>query len=297
MTLGRYKPRILLLTTPSYTFNARFSPLGCPKREGYPDPTRRTDRVFRHDDHKFEWTPEEFQAWCEDVASLWGYTVDVGAVGLPNEPDPWGRDADLGRASQTAIFRRIEDTHAPAPLTENPSPDGETTSHKLLAMYNHEAHPAAGFPSPNSVIQSEILRVMEEYYPTGGWSVWELWVCDAISSACGGRIDVLAYAIETCADLRVEVLGGEPANRWTVRFADEERHSAVTPELKRHASQETVANAARVQTDWRWPQYNGSPKPSSQIEDGYGGWGSASIGDGQNGGDDWPRDGIVGWDN
>lgn len=43
MLLGVYHPRRLLLTTPSYTFNARFTPPDIIERSGYPDPTGRTN--------------------------------------------------------------------------------------------------------------------------------------------------------------------------------------------------------------------------------------------------------------
>ncbi|KAI0714296.1 hypothetical protein C8T65DRAFT_738763 [Cerioporus squamosus] len=107
--LGAYRPRLLLLTTPSYTFNARFTAPDAPAsaRCGWRDPTGRTARVFRHHDHKFEWTVEEFGAWCAAVAEDWGYELaEVGGVGRAQETDEWGRDEALGWASQVAAFRR-----------------------------------------------------------------------------------------------------------------------------------------------------------------------------------------------
>ncbi|KAK7032263.1 hypothetical protein VNI00_013222 [Paramarasmius palmivorus] len=105
--LGIYSPRLLLLTTPSYTFNARFTPPDT-RRTGFLDPTGRTDRVFRHDDHKFEWTVEEFNEYCVKEAKEWGYEVQTGDVGRAMEADPYERDGELGGASQVAIFRRID---------------------------------------------------------------------------------------------------------------------------------------------------------------------------------------------
>ena len=46
--LGHYRPRLLLLTTPNYAYNQRFSPPGKYSRKGHPDPTGRTSRVFRY---------------------------------------------------------------------------------------------------------------------------------------------------------------------------------------------------------------------------------------------------------
>ena len=117
--LGKYRPRILLLTTPNYCFNENFG--GFSTRPGFPDPTGRTDRVFRHDDHKFEWTPEEFRKWCETVADDYGYEVTIQGVGDgiyrrqagENIPATQRRprtsdnpDERLRNASQAAFFRR-----------------------------------------------------------------------------------------------------------------------------------------------------------------------------------------------
>ncbi|PWN51999.1 hypothetical protein IE53DRAFT_25937 [Violaceomyces palustris] len=78
--LGKYRPRLFLITTPNYSFNAHFgSELST--RPGYPDPTGRTERVFRHADHKFEWTPAEFKQWCEEVADDYGYEVTIQGLG------------------------------------------------------------------------------------------------------------------------------------------------------------------------------------------------------------------------
>ncbi|KAN0064908.1 hypothetical protein ACQY0O_001965 [Thecaphora frezii] len=120
--LGRYRPRILLLTTPNYCFNENFGG-DLSTRPGFPDPSGRTNRVFRHDDHKFEWTPEEFRRWCESLADAHGYEVTVDGVGegihrrqageasngktktrRPRTSD--NDDERLRYASQTAFFRR-----------------------------------------------------------------------------------------------------------------------------------------------------------------------------------------------
>lgn len=48
--LGTYRPKVLLVTTPNYGFNVNFG-----EDDMLLDPTGRTDRRFRHDDHKFEY--------------------------------------------------------------------------------------------------------------------------------------------------------------------------------------------------------------------------------------------------
>ncbi|CDO74989.1 hypothetical protein BN946_scf184945.g61 [Trametes cinnabarina] len=110
VVFGAYHPRVVLLTTPSYTFNSRFTAPDAPMeaRSGWPDPTKRTSRIFRHPDHKFEWTVKEFADWCKTVAEEWGYNVELGGVGKAHEVDQWGRDEALGFASLTAMFKRRE---------------------------------------------------------------------------------------------------------------------------------------------------------------------------------------------
>jgi hypothetical protein len=69
LILGAYQPRLLVVTTPNHEFNSYFAPPPAKKgrvstEDRYPDPTGRTNRVFRDDDHKFEWTMAEFQDWA-----------------------------------------------------------------------------------------------------------------------------------------------------------------------------------------------------------------------------------------
>ncbi|SOV09519.1 uncharacterized protein UDID_08578 [Ustilago sp. UG-2017a] len=76
---GKYRPRIVLITTPNYCFNDNFGQ-DLSTRPGFPDPTGRTNRVFRHEDHKFEFTPDEFKKWCETIADDFGYQVSISGI-------------------------------------------------------------------------------------------------------------------------------------------------------------------------------------------------------------------------
>lgn len=53
VTLGIYQPRVLIVTTPNAEYNINFEDLNY----GKPNAT------MRHDDHKFEWTRQQFQEW------------------------------------------------------------------------------------------------------------------------------------------------------------------------------------------------------------------------------------------
>jgi 3' terminal RNA ribose 2'-O-methyltransferase Hen1 len=78
------KPRTVVLTTPNREYNVKWETLAAGK--------------FRHPDHRFEWTRQEFQDWANGIAERFGYRVGVAAVG----PD----DEKFGAPTQMAIFRR-----------------------------------------------------------------------------------------------------------------------------------------------------------------------------------------------
>ena len=65
---GAAQPGAVIITTPNSEYNALFE--GLPPGE------------FRHRDHRFEWTREQFQGWAQAVAGRRGYDVrfqDIGA--------------------------------------------------------------------------------------------------------------------------------------------------------------------------------------------------------------------------
>jgi len=77
-------PSLAVITTPNIEYNVKFQTLPAGK--------------FRHKDHRFEWTREEFQTWANDVAERFGYTARF----LPIGPE----DPALGAPSQMGIFTR-----------------------------------------------------------------------------------------------------------------------------------------------------------------------------------------------
>ncbi|KAH9067980.1 hypothetical protein EDB83DRAFT_2378395 [Lactarius deliciosus] len=197
--LGNYAPRLLLLTTPSYDFNVYFSAPGDHKW-GYPDPTLRTDRVFRHADHKFEWTVEECVTWCKAVGADWGYEVAVDGIGRSTTKDPWGRGDEKIRASQVVTFRRREgDEWATRRATRYAEwalgrVDGGQ-SHNLLVTHHYEAHAAAEKPASRKDIVAAIKTTIQTIAVVDV-TIFELWREDAISSACGGWLEVLIDVVD-----------------------------------------------------------------------------------------------------
>ncbi|KAF9267959.1 hypothetical protein L218DRAFT_654877 [Marasmius fiardii PR-910] len=225
--LGIYQPRLLLITTPSYTFNARFTAPDAPsnRKSGYPDPTGRTDRVFRHEDHKFEWTPEEFRIWCEEETKKWGYEVKLGDIGRAYEVDGWGRDEELGGATLVATFRRRDNgvvaerqTQAREAVRvlrqerqqrmnaseeargESEAEEREELKHELLVSHLHLAHERARKPLLLSEIRDIVKDRMEEYRESF-MRLEDLWYERDVSIACGGQIEVLIKSLQEPNDI------------------------------------------------------------------------------------------------
>jgi len=78
------RPKSIVITTPNREYNVKWATLPAGK--------------FRHRDHRFEWTRAEFQAWANEVATRFEYSVRF----LPVGPD----DPAVGSATQMAVFTR-----------------------------------------------------------------------------------------------------------------------------------------------------------------------------------------------
>ncbi len=79
---GDAKPRTVIVTTPNVEYNVRFETL--------------PPGSFRHRDHRFEWTRQQFRTWADAVSSRYGYAVRHLPVGTD--------DPEVGQPSQMAIF-------------------------------------------------------------------------------------------------------------------------------------------------------------------------------------------------
>ncbi len=79
------RPGTAVLTTPNIEYNALFENL----------PAGR----FRHKDHRFEWTREQFRQWAETLGERYGYAVRF----LPVGPE----DAVAGAPTQMAVFSKL----------------------------------------------------------------------------------------------------------------------------------------------------------------------------------------------
>jgi len=78
------RPATIVITTPNAEYNIKF--------------TSSHARQFRHEDHRFEWTRQQFQDWAMRVAGRYGYAVRCQPVGP--------QDEEVGALSQMGIFSR-----------------------------------------------------------------------------------------------------------------------------------------------------------------------------------------------
>jgi 3' terminal RNA ribose 2'-O-methyltransferase Hen1 len=78
------RPGLIVITTPNAEYNANWPSLPA--------------GAFRHKDHRFEWTREQFASWGSRVAERFGYAVQFRPVG--------DEDPVLGSPSQMGVFTR-----------------------------------------------------------------------------------------------------------------------------------------------------------------------------------------------
>ncbi|MXZ31079.1 MAG: 3' terminal RNA ribose 2'-O-methyltransferase Hen1 [Acidimicrobiia bacterium] len=84
VVFGHIGAASVVLTTPNREYNANFERLDA--------------RGLRHEDHRFEWTRSEFEAWVRGIAARYGYSVEISAVGSSAPV--------CGPPSQMAVLRR-----------------------------------------------------------------------------------------------------------------------------------------------------------------------------------------------
>ncbi|MXY28306.1 hypothetical protein F4Y59_09130 [Candidatus Poribacteria bacterium] len=78
------RPGTVVLTTPNREYNVKFENLQGGR--------------FRHKDHRFEWTQDEFQSWATRISERFSYAVAFHPIGPTTE--------DVGAPTQMAVFTR-----------------------------------------------------------------------------------------------------------------------------------------------------------------------------------------------
>lgn len=64
---GESRPKSVIVTTPNAEYNALFPNL--------------PPGSFRHPDHRFEWTREQFRTWVKSIEDAYGYRAELHAIG------------------------------------------------------------------------------------------------------------------------------------------------------------------------------------------------------------------------
>lgn len=80
------QPKTVIITTPNREYNANYKFL--PEEE------------LRHNDHRFEWTRAEFQAWTKHICEKFNYTCKIQEIGE--------LDKNLGAPTQMGVFQKCE---------------------------------------------------------------------------------------------------------------------------------------------------------------------------------------------
>ena len=78
------RPQTVVVTTPNSEYNVKFETLPAGQ--------------FRHRDHRFEWTREQFQKWANAISERFGYSVEFKPVG--------DEDRQVGAPTQMGVFRQ-----------------------------------------------------------------------------------------------------------------------------------------------------------------------------------------------
>ncbi|KAI1308380.1 Small RNA 2'-O-methyltransferase [Mortierella claussenii] len=102
VVLGTLRPKLVIVSTPNAEFNVYFPQL----RYGTPE------SIFRNDDHRFEWTREEFETWCKSAAKQYGYSVSFTGVGLLPQSD-----RQVGYCTQIAVLHEVDLPRSPEVCT------------------------------------------------------------------------------------------------------------------------------------------------------------------------------------
>lgn len=77
-------PNTVIVTTPNKEYNTHYEWL--------------SEGNLRHNDHRFEWSRDEFTKWTEHVCQMFGYTVERSEIGDVDE--------EFGAPTQMGVFRK-----------------------------------------------------------------------------------------------------------------------------------------------------------------------------------------------
>jgi hypothetical protein len=86
--LKEYQPKVLLVTTPNKEYNEVYA---------------MEQEQFRHHDHRFEWTRQEFNVRCAGWAEKGNYAYEIRGIGEDKE--------GYGQPTQLVVFTQGKEGH------------------------------------------------------------------------------------------------------------------------------------------------------------------------------------------
>lgn len=248
LLFGHYRPQWIIITTPNYEFNRHIDQYSTPESRRdhrFLDPTGRTDRYFRDSDHKFEWTRDEFNHWCQSISSTYDYDHHITGCGsyknyfyqsvnrtdssepnpqfpLPTLPVP--EHPERFFATQIVIFHRRSHNTTPSgfdPQKESPSkrPDQDQgcLRQELIIVEEHPADQSAQQVSKESEVLDHVKRYLIRTQTTRV-QLRELWLCDSgLDKLCGGKLIelLISFSFEAGWELELDPATHRAKNRWS----------------------------------------------------------------------------------
>jgi hypothetical protein len=164
---------------------------------------------------------DECTTWCKAAADRWGYDVVISGLGRSITKDPWGRDDDTVHASQAVKFQRREgeewatkraQRYADWALTR----EQETQAQKLLVTHRYEAHVGSLKPAPREEIAAAVKSTIQDI-ASSDVTIFEIWREDAVSTICGGWLEVLLDVLDQDDSFLVHK-EGKNADDWKIEL-------------------------------------------------------------------------------
>ncbi|XP_015181006.1 PREDICTED: uncharacterized protein LOC107068784 [Polistes dominula] len=171
---GYIKPKVVIITTPNAEFNVLFNRLS----------------GFRHYDHKFEWTREQFEDWAYNIVLRYSdYQVTFHGIGDGPKDTEY-----LGACTQMAIFHRNSEENSSQLLgvdnlfklvTKNDFPykvDKRSNKQKILDEISYHMSRSANFNNFQGELSlNTLFSLLKQFNVTmeslriilkeGGWSI------------------------------------------------------------------------------------------------------------------------------
>lgn len=204
------------------------------------------------------------------------------------EEDGWGRDSELGYATQTAVFTRLDGDEHERLRSENAGAYLRASPGvKLLATHFHVPHHTATSPPQSSEVILDLIKKEIDRGEDNKILLRYLWIEEDICCACSGRIGVLIDAIKSAEDsLRLHVTDPGAREDWVVELIGsskrrkenlwEERQNE-TVETHEEISDEEIEGELEDSEDIEWkdddPSVDVTMEPEeTAISSGWGTW-------------------------